>query len=422
MGGDVPKKIVIVTGASLGWAPRAPKEAVALIEAGFDVTVLGVSGVGRLADDLQQAARGGYIFESMDDAGGGFRAGREWFARIRNAFSRKIFVTAGIVTPWLFSSWATSLERRARQLAPKLTICHLEGGLWMGMRLLQSGLPVAVDMEDWYSEDLSPGARCPGFPKLLRSIEKSILVNSVYATSTTEVMAEVLAEEYKCKRPTRIYNVFPDPRLSATNILKDRSEHSRSMAGTTSRGREIPSIHWFSQTIGPGRGLEGLFLAAETIGEPFEIHLRGMLGRYESWLETQVRPGLRDKVFIHDVVSCRELPLRIAEHDIGFAGEMRSPRNKNLTASNKIFQYLQGGLAVLASDTDGQKEVAALACGAVRLFGADDVENLKLQLVELLSDRSHLRVMRERAFEAAKNLCWEKEGCRLVELVTRLVR
>ena len=409
------KHIVIVTGASLGWAPRAPKEAAALAAKGFTVTVLGASGQrARWEVDKAIAAAGGYVFESLDNSDQG---GRALMARLSSAAAGKLFRFTGVAVGALFCPWAKRLERRAKQLRPSLVIAHLEPGLRVGSRLAAAGVPCSVDMEDWYSEDLRPEARAGRPVAALESFEKLLLQQGRFATATTEVMADALAHEYGCPRPTRIYNVFSDPHLPAEVPLRDRSPESRSLGGIPSRGRDVVSIHWFSQTIGPGRGLETLFAAAAGLEVPVEIHLRGALGGYGSWLEEVVPGGLRNMVFLHDTVANEALPLHIAEHDIGFAGETRAIRSRDLTATNKIFQYLQCGLAVLASDTAGQREVASRAPGAVRLFRGDDERSAREHLRAWLGDLPALGEAKRRAQEAAKVLCWEREKERFLELV-----
>jgi glycosyltransferase involved in cell wall biosynthesis len=122
---------------------------------------------------------------------------------------------------------------------------------------------------------------------------------------------------------------------------------------------------------------------------------------------------------VHAPVPNDELPERIAEHDIGFAGETTAIRSRDLTATNKIFQYLQSGLAVVASDTAGQREVASLAGVGVRLFRANDAEDLATKLVELTENAALLRENRESARLAAQQLCWEKEQQRFLDVVRR---
>jgi glycosyltransferase involved in cell wall biosynthesis len=318
---------------------------------------------------------------------------------------------------WTFGLMPLVLRREAERVRPDLAIAHSEPALFAALALHRRGVKVGVDMEDWFSEDLPPESRRHRPVNLLRRAERDLLRCAVHATCTTEVMADALARAYECPRPTRIYNVFPKPLLPQPLPLRDRSPASKNLDNTTSRGRAVRSIHWFSQTIGPGRGLEDLFAAAESLPDDFEIHLRGNRGGYGRWIESAIPATLRGKVFLHEPVPNEELPERIAEHDIGFAGEVTTIRSRDLTATNKIFQYLQSGLAVVASDTAGQREVASLAGDGVRLFRANDAEDLATKLGELTGNAALRRENRESARLAAQELCWEKEQQRLLKLV-----
>ena len=111
-----------------------------------------------------------------------------------------------------------------------------------------------------------------------------------------------------------------------------------------------------------------------------------MLG-FENWLAHRVPEAWRGRIMVHGLVSYSELLSRITEHDIGFAGETPLIRNKDLTVSNKILQYLLGGLAVVASDTSGQREVARGAPGGVFLYPSRDAHAWRRALTPFL-DRS----------------------------------
>jgi len=233
-------------------------------------------------------------------------------------------------------------------------------------------------------------------------------------------MAEALAAEYGGRRPVRVYNVFPRP-AEHVSVTTDRGPGARSLAGTPSLGAGAISIHWFSQTLGPGRGLEELFQAAAGLAERCEIHLRGQLGAYGSWLANAVPETMRPRVFHHAPVAGGELAARIAGHDLGFAGETSTIRSRDLTATNKIFQYLQGGLAVLASDTAGQREVAAAAGDAVQLYRAGDADDLRAKLGEWLENPARLRAAQAAARRAGETLHWENERARLVDAVRAIL-
>lgn len=449
------RHVILLTGNPLHANPRAVKEASALAEAGYVVSVQGAwSGgqrsetagqhrsevgdrrldgeglekverrpeardqrpeIGGVEMDMRLAEQGGYKFVPLLPPHTTLgklhrlvqRSARKYAPRSRWSFG---------LMPWV-------LEREGLRLKPDLAIAHSEPALLAALALHKRGVKVGVDMEDWFSEDLLPEARSRRPVDLLRKAECELLGCSVHATCTTEVMADALASAYACPRPTRIYNVFPAPELSADEPLKDRSTASRSLGGTTSRGRDAVSIHWFSQTIGPGRGLERLFEACVGLDAEFEIHLRGNLGSYNAWMEGVVPDSLRPRVFLHGTVANDELPARVTEHDIGYAGEVADIPSRNLTATNKIFQYLQGGLAVAASDTAGQREVANLAVGAVALYAGTSTEELRRCLARLIANPGQLATAKSAAARiASESLNWSVEKPRLVESVCRVLR
>src|SRR5262249_55542032 len=118
----------------------------------------------------------------------------------------------------------------------------------------------------------------------------------------------------------------------------------------------------------------------------------------------------RDRILLHDLVPNEELLSRVAEHDIGFAGEMKYCRSRDLTVTNKILYYLLAGLAVVASDTAGQREVAKQASGAVLLYPSGDASTLAAHINELLESQKKLEGAKTAALRAAmKTFCWDRQ-------------
>jgi len=123
---------------------------------------------------------------------------------------------------------------------------------------------------------------------------------------------------------------------------------------------------------------------------------------------------------VHGLVTNDALPARIAEHDIGFAGEQVYCANKDVTVSNKILHYLLAGLAVAASDTAGHREVAERAPGAVGLYPSGDGGALAAVLDGLLASRERLAAAQRAARDAAAGeLAWSRQEDRLLEAVER---
>ena len=258
---------------------------------------------------------------------------------------------------------------------------------------------------------------------MLAAMEKQLLSKGAHSSCTSEAMADALVRRYQCHHPLPIRNVFPSAeRNKMDGGWKDRTGISGANSPSSPRSETAPvSISWYSQTIGPGRGLEELFDAAALLRGNFEIHLRGDIRGYEAWFDGLVAPRVRAKTRIHPVVDNDELLSRIAEHDVGFAGERPEPPSRDLTITNKFFQYLQGGLAVAASETTGQREAAQAAAGAVVLHKPGDVAALAANLQRTIDGRLLLNSMRAAAWEAGERLSWENEAPKLVDAVKQAV-
>jgi glycosyltransferase involved in cell wall biosynthesis len=276
--------------------------------------------------------------------------------------------------------------------------------------LLHGAWRVGIDVEDWFSEDLPMEVRKHRPVRLLRNLERKLLTLGRYSACPSRAMSEALAREFGCPQPTVIYNAFPwSDRESIDGLFKDR------------RDRRLPSIHWFSQTLGHGRGLEDLIAALPLLKSEAEIHLRGKpVSGFESWIEHRLPEAWRGRIRVHGLVSNAELLSRIAEHDIGFAGETPLIRSRDLTVTNKILYYLRAGLAVVASETAGQREVAGQAPGGVLLYPSGDASALAARLDVLLGSADILSQAKAAALDAAeRTFCWERQEEALLESIKR---
>jgi glycosyltransferase involved in cell wall biosynthesis len=404
-------RIVLLTGNSLCHNPRALKEASTLARAGYEVAVLGAwLDATFKARDLRLIETISFEFIPVLDftlSEVGNEVAR-FVGRAGKKATDAVYSLTGCPSPLQLGLGTGRLFRQALRMGADLHIAHSESGLHACVKLLRRGRRVGVDMEDWFSEDLLPEARRRRPLALLRSLEKELLRRSAYASCPSQAMSTALATEHGCDPPTVVYNAFAwSDRQALDGNLRDR------------RDRAIPSIHWYSTTLGPGRGLEDLVAAIPLLKQDAEIHLRGNPTRgFEEWVRTHVPDPWRRKIFFHMLVANDQLLSRIAEHDIGFAGEMKYCFNKELTVSNKILHYLLGGLAVVASDTAGQREVATQAPEAVLLYPPGDVPALAHVLNTLLDSPERLRRVKAAALISAQTtFCWEHQERRLLTAV-----
>jgi glycosyltransferase involved in cell wall biosynthesis len=403
--------VAILTAAPLSRNPRAFKEAASLARAGFEVVVYGASfDADQLRTDEELADRHSFSFRSVLPVGkgGAMPTLLSIWRRIRTRAGIDLSRYFHIENAWQLGPAVVELARQARKAKADYYIAHLEQGAWVGTRLHRSGYRVGIDMEDWYSEDLLAEARKSRPLRLLRELERQLLTRGAHATCPSRALSEALAREYGCQKPTVVYNAFPwSDRQLIDGFSTDRGDCG------------LPSIHWFSQTLGHGRGLEDLIAALPFLDHEAQIHIRGkpVIG-FESWLTHRVPETWRRRIKIHPLVSGAELLSRIAEHDIGFAGETPLIRSRDLTITNKILQYLLAGLAVVASETAGQREVALQAPGGVFLYPPGDPHALATCLNSLLGSWEVLRQAKAAALTAAeRTFCWERQEMPLLDAI-----
>jgi hypothetical protein len=393
------------------------KEADALTGAGGEVEVLGSGASPTYRQrDAKLAAGKKWKFTGLMS---GLSVVEKLIFRVQRYLGNQAHRWLGWENRWQLGPMAELLLKEGRKRKADLYIAHSEAGMWAAEQLRKEGRGVGVDMEDWFSEDLLPEARRARPIRLLKELEKNLLCHGVHSTCTSEAMADALVEAYGCRRPTVIRNVFPlKDRETIDRKWKDRPGMARWMSCNdpqAARPKEAPvSIHWFSQTVGPGRGLEALFQALDGLEGNWELHLRGNLKGYEGWLERVCPTSVKGKMKVHGLVQNEELPSRIAEHDIGFAGELGEPPSRNLTITNKFFQYLQAGLAAVASETAGQQEAAKSAPRAVVLFASGDSLSLREKLREFLTDNDGMNRARSSAWQSGLKMSWENESARLL--------
>lgn len=400
--------IVILTGNHLCNNPRVIKEGTTLANAGYTVTVIGAWFDGGLkARDLEIQKSLPFSFKPAIDGTG------DTLRRLKLRASAKLGAVAHRFVSFESRSqlgYAYRDLRAATRQHGDLFIAHSEAAMAVAEDFLHDGFLVGIDLEDWFSEDLPPEARKLRPIRLLRQLEHKLLTSGRYASCTSRAMSEALAREFGCSQPTVIYNAFPwSDRESMDGLFNDR------------RDRRVPSIHWFSQTLGHGRGLEDLIAALPLLKHKAEVHLRGKPVRgFERWLAERLPEAWRERIIVHGLVSNAELLSRIAEHDIGFAGETPSIRSRDLTVTNKILYYLLAGLAVVASETAGQREVAGQASGGVLLYPSGDAAALAARLDVLLGSADALRKAKSAALASAeRTFCWERQQKALLNSIHR---
>ncbi len=391
-------KICLVSDHHLCTNPRAWKEARTLAANGYDVTIVTIF---HSAASLQRDK------ELLD----GLPAGIQYISAVSYiegqipSWKRLLYKgvskfavwgkKAGVDSVYLLSNNPNEIYRRALQVNADLYICHIDCSLYVGKKLIQNGKTVAYDFEDWYSRDYLVPIRPV---ELLKRLEKFALQHGAYVSCPAHAMADAIYKDYGIRKPEVIYNGFP-----AEPLLKNDVQ-------------EKPSLVWFSQTIGPGRGLEKIISVLQDIHTPVSLNLVGDISdKYRAELEALFTTCPQHTLSISRQVKHKDLHGLLCRHTIGLALEETYPPSRNTTVTNKILQYLQAGLLVLATATEGQKEVAADFAGIVSTVPPDDINAWKAELERLIAkkdvDRGAI------ADEFNQKYSWEAQEPKLLQLV-----
>jgi hypothetical protein len=245
--------------------------------------------------------------------------------------------------------------------------------------------------------------------QLVRRIENEYLPGCCYVTAASPGIADAYAALYGIPRPVVVLNTFP---------LR-QAPLSPSLAGMVAPG---PSIYWFSQTIGPDRGLECAIRALGLAQSQPHLYMRGKPAR--GYVETLRRLASENGVSGRIHFLPPELPDRMEKlasmFDVGFVGETGHSINRQIALTNKIFTYLLAGLPTLLSDIPAHRELAKELGRATRLYAVDNTEDLATNIDALLGDASALADGRALAYRLGqKKYNWEAVKLDLVECVGR---
>ncbi|WP_304062833.1 glycosyltransferase [Pedobacter glucosidilyticus] len=400
------KIVYILSQSHLCRNPRVVKEALLLLEMGFEVKILTCKYNEELhLEDLKLVPKEITIEHFADLSKNNFKT---LYLKVIRRLAIIILKKLRIETPYVLGYGFDSLLSKARTKKAHWYICHQEIATLVGKKLLEDGSEVAFDLEDWYSEDLLESARKERPIRLLQQAEETALKKGLFCTTTSHVMADAMAKNYGARKPFVVYNSFEKQKNIIAPIHTERKDFT------------TPSLTWFSQTIGPGRGLELLMDALGEIKEPLQIHLRGNITvAYRAELLNRLKSNTH-LIYFHKLVSPNELPACLAVHDIGLALELSNPKSRNLTITNKIMQYAQAGLAIVASHTAGQEELALQNPKGIKVFNQDNVQTLIKIIRDLIADREKLSLVKAASLEFFHtHLCWELEKEKYKNLLLR---
>ena len=262
--------------------------------------------------------------------------------------------------------------------------------------------PYGFDAEDFHRQEVNDDAG--SFHHMLsKAIEDKYLPGAACLTASSPLITEQYTSLYH-REITTLLNVFPK-----TSGFSDSRNESKSL-----------KLFWFSQTTGPNRGLELILEAVGISKAKTELHLLGQpTAGYLDHLKALAKETGIDgnRLFFYPPVKGDEIFKMASQFDIGMASETGFCLNNNLALSNKIFTYIQSGLAVAASDTPAQS-------GLTRTIPSKPVKIYRdaMELAGIIDfydqNRDLLAQTQKDAFETGQTeLNWEHEAEKFISVI-----
>jgi glycosyltransferase involved in cell wall biosynthesis len=413
----VAPEICLVTSGNVATNPRLVKEASALRNAGYAVRIVAADIIPSLAPfDAEIISRLGCEFTKVDYRKPAWkravrafrqRVARKYIERTERMSPRLAVLAHHPLTPALTDA---ALRGRAN-----LYIAHNLAALpAAGTAASHHRVPFGFDAEDYHCGELEDTDANHLELRIRRAIESHWLPQCKHLTSASPGISEAYATDYGVEM-LPILNVFP---LSEAPTEPMRSS---SMRG------ELPSLYWFSQTIGGNRGLEQIVAGLALMRTRVDLFLRGnpSPGYIGQLLAIAQRVGgdhLAKRIKILPVASPAEMVKLSAEYDLGLAVEPGCNKNNQLALSNKAFTYLLGGVPVLLSRTSAQTQLAAELGSAALLVDLSKPQQIADVLDAYFSDRPRHEASRAEAWRLARaRFIWDIERRKFVANVAAVL-
>ena len=401
------QRICLVTTGQPSTNPRVVKEADALSNAGYEVHVIGAHWAD-WADrtDVTLLANKRWTTDIID-----WRRNTAptvfWKTRLRH-FAARSAVRAGLRSDALHDAAASrvtpELARAATTWPADLYVAHNLGALPAAAEAAAAASArLGFDAEDfhegqWAKDDPRRGQT--------RAIEERYLPVCDYVTASSPGIAEVYARLVR-RKPEVLLNVFP---------LAERPPAPWPLQ------RGPLQLYWFSQTIGPARGLEQAVAAlAEFPDGSAELHLRGAcppVYRQEIDALAKRLKVHANRIIWHPPAAPDEMVRLAAHHAVGLALETGETVNADLALGNKVFTYLLAGVPVIATTTSAHRELAKDCGAAMRLVAPHDGAALAATIRQWIDSPIELAAARESAWQlGSERFNWDREQRALLEVV-----
>lgn len=256
-------------------------------------------------------------------------------------------------------------------------------------------IPMIWDSHEIFTE--MPSVTNRWVQHVWRLLEKSIVPKLKYTMIANDSYANWFVKNYGIKRPVVVRNLpkkLPSPKLTDNN----------------------PKIILYQGAINFSRGIDKMIEAMQLI-EVAEFHIAGRGPMTDEYKDLVIKLNLENKVKFLGNLHPDELRIITEKADVGLSIEENKGLSYYYSLPNKISDYIQARVPVVVSKfPEMQKIVEKYNVG--EFISSHEPKHLaeKVKIVLEKGKGSYLPLLET----AAKDLCWENEEPKLLELFDRV--
>jgi glycosyltransferase involved in cell wall biosynthesis len=266
------------------------------------------------------------------------------------------------------------------------------------------GRPLVYDSHEYFTE-VPELVHRPTVQRFWKKIESMLVPKLQYAYTVNESIAELFRKEYNVDFKS-IRNVPEPHRLP----LRDKVILRRELGLPVEKHIVILQ----GAGINIQRGAEEAVMAMQYMENTLLLIVGG--GDVIQQLKSMVKEnGLSDKVRFEGKKNPSELVLFTHSADLGLSLDKDTNLNYRFSLPNKLFDYIQAGIPVLASDLPEIKRIVE-RYEIGRICPDHDPVSLAKLMKEMLEDEQQCDHWKKQLPIAAEELNWDKEKKKFIEI------
>lgn len=407
--------VCLLTAGHVSSTPRVIKEADALCAAGYRVHVVAgrnFAPADALDEELLREAP--WTLTRLDSLHGPGVFTRKAVQRLARQLVSRV-PSAGVrLAARVPYAGALAQARLAARVRADFYLGHQLAGLPMAALAADAvGVPFGFDLEDFHDGETEEARRDPALSAAIRVLQTRLLPRCRHLTAASPLIAQKYRECYQVN-PLTVLNVFPLAQAPVSPMAPEPASPGQPAV-----------LYWFSQTVGPKRGLEAMIAAAGLMRTPVEFQLRGNVWPdYRERLERLARQsGLRRPIRFLPLAHPREMARLAAHAHLGLATEEAGAPNRDLCLANKNFIYLLAGVPQLLSSTEAHRALAPDLGEAAQLIDLTQPREIARQVDEFLGDPARQARARAAAWRLARErYCWDLEQEKFLDSFRRALK